>query len=45
MIGERMEVSSMIGIDPQNVYHFGYLVFLALSDLMTKVNSCRKMIL
>ena len=29
----------MICIDPQNVYHFGYALFLALPDLNTEVNS------
>ena len=38
VIGERMEVMPMIGIDPHSVYHFGYLLFCALLDLMTKVN-------
>ena len=29
----------MISIDPHSVYHFGYLLFCSLPDLMTKVNS------
>ena len=36
MIGERVEVTSKIDIDPQRVYNFGYPV---LPDLTTKVNS------
>ena len=39
VIGERTEVTPMISIDPHSVYHFGYLLFLSLSDLTTKVNS------
>ena len=27
VIGERMEVTPMISLDPQSVYHFGYPVF------------------
>ena len=34
-----MEVTSVIGTDPQSVYHFGYPEFLALLVLKTKVNS------
>ena len=29
----------MISIDPDSVYHFGYLLFCSLPDLTTKVNS------
>ena len=34
-----MEVASMIGFDLQSIYHFGFLLFSAFSDLTTKVNS------
>ena len=39
VISERMEVTPMIDIDPHNVYHFGYPLFLALPHLTTTVNS------
>ena len=39
MIGERMEVTPMIGIGPRGIYHFGYPLFQALPDVTTKVNS------
>ena len=38
VIGERMEVTSMICIDPHSVYHFEYLLFLFSPDLTTEVN-------
>ena len=38
VISEMMEVTPMIGIEPQIVYHFGYPAFWALSDLTNKVN-------
>ena len=34
-----MDVMPIIDIDPQIVCHFGYPLFLALPDLITKVNS------
>ena len=39
MIGDRIEVKSMIDIDSHSVYNFGYPLFLSLPDLMTEVNS------
>ena len=38
-IGERMGVMLMIVVDLHSVYQFAYPLFLAVPDLMTKVNS------
>ena len=38
MIGERMEVTSMICTDTYIVYHLGYPLFLSLVDLKAEVN-------
>ena len=39
VIGERIEVMPMIGIDWHSAYNFGYPLFLSLPDLMTEINS------
>ena len=39
MIGERIEVTSMIDIDLHSVYHFVYPLFCSLPDLTTETNS------
>ena len=40
MIGERLEVKAMIGIEPHRVYRFSKSTVLSLPDLTIKVNSC-----